>query len=69
MGAIIARGENMDKQIEQDFSDFMDSHEADNIFENFQDLIRLAYLEGYKSGQKNSNIQIIYITNKKRAED
>lgn len=59
----------MNNQSEQAFSNFLDSYKADNIFEDFQDLIRAAYLEGFKMGEKNSAIQITYIIDKKRAED
>lgn len=54
---------------EQAFSDFLDKNNTDEIFDNFQDLIRIAFFEGYKMGEKNSGVQVIYIINKKRAEE
>ena len=59
----------MDRQFEQAFSDFLDSYKSDKIFDDFQDLIREVFLEGYKMGEKRSAIQVIYIINKKRAEE
>ena len=59
----------MDKQQEKEFSDFLDSQKSDKIFNTFQDIIRLAFFEGYQKGRKKGQLQIIYIINKEKAEE
>lgn len=54
----------MDMKQEQAFGDFLESKRADALFEGFQDLIRTAFIEGYKTGQQNPHIQVVYISGK-----
>ena len=54
----------MDMSQEQVFGDFLESKRADELFGSFQDLIRTAFIEGYKTGQQNPQIQIVYISGK-----
>ena len=63
------RGDFMDKQQEEAFSNYLESQNSDKIFDTFQDIIRSAFLEGYRKGKKNGNLKIIYIINKEKAEE
>lgn len=59
----------MDKLLEKSFSEFLDSHRADHIFDRFQDMIRTAYMEGYNKGRQEPSVHIVYVADKKRAEE
>lgn len=54
---------------EQAFSDFLDSLEGDRVFGDLQDVLRAVFLEGYRNGEKNAPVQVIYIIHKKRTEE
>ncbi len=61
----------MDIRQEQAFGNFLESSRSDKLFEGFQDLIRTAFMEGYKMGRQTTRLQIVYIsgTNEKTAEN
>ena len=59
----------MDKLLEKSFSEFLETQRADRIFDEFQDMIRAAYLDGYRRGQQDAQVHIVYVASKKRAED
>ena len=54
----------MDEYLEKAFSDFLETREADKIFDSFQTAVKQAFIEGYKSGQK-IDVKIVYIKIKK----
>lgn len=59
----------MEYKAEQAFSEFLDSIEGDRAFGEVQDILRAVFLEGYRNGEKNAPVQVIYIVNKKRTEE
>ena len=55
------------QKLENAFDDFLDSEEGDRLFGEFQDMVRTAFIEGYKSGRRDSGV--VYIVHSPRAGD
>ena len=54
----------MNEYLEKAFSDFLETQEADKIFDSFQTAIKQAFVEGFMAGQK-IDVKIVYIKIKK----